>query len=335
MLLSGRFAAVKRLQSAANNNPPIKFGESGEPVYILQLALLSLNFKMAVSTQNYSRLPDGIFGQETFNAVKGFQAQYNLRPDGIVGKATLSKMDQLFSASVNNLPLACGNCYDRYGPYSPPHLIQAAFDSSGGSEGSARLPTTLPRFLTQPEIAKAQAVFGNSLDFSSILVSDALGINGRAFVSVIPRLDDTSGGTQMTLVNWGPSPSSGRFFHELTHVWQSQHHFAPAAFMANALISQGIAKLFDGSPYAFIPGRVFARYGAEQIAQQVQRSKSDIINHIRAFPRAFLTQRTSLFLGCLSGKLQEVLASRPNLDSAGVVKWARADGALIQIRFGR
>src|SRR5215510_3056871 len=168
MLSSKRFAAVQRLQSAANNNPPIKLGESGEAVRVLQLVLLSLNFPMPTSTQNYRRLPDGIFGQETFQTVKGFQARYNLRPDGIVGKETLEKLDQLFSTSVTNLPLACGNCYHRYGPYSPPHLIQAAFASSGSSGCSAQLPTTLPRFLTQPEIAKAQSVFGYSLDFSSL-----------------------------------------------------------------------------------------------------------------------------------------------------------------------
>jgi hypothetical protein len=87
----------------------------------------------------------------------------------------------------------------------------------------------------------------------------------------------------LILVNWGPSPSDGTFFHELTHVWQSQHHLERAAFMVNALISQQVGELAGGSAYAFIPGRLFFRYGAEQIAQQVQRGKSDVINHIARF----------------------------------------------------
>jgi Putative peptidoglycan binding domain len=284
MLSSKRFSAVQRLRSAAQNNPPIKVGESGEAVRVLQLAFVSLNFPMPISTQNYTTLPDGFFGRETYQTVKGFQAKYSLQQDGIVGKETLGKLDQLFSTSVNNLPRACGNCYHRHGPYTPPHVIQAAFASSGSSGGSAQLPTSPPRFLTQPEIAKARSVFGNSLAFPYILVSDALGLEGRAFVTVIAISPIPLGGIPMTLVNWGPSPTDGTFFHELTHVWQSQHHVESAAFMENALISQGTAALFGGSAYAFIPGRSFARYGAEQIAQQVQRGKADVINHIRSFP---------------------------------------------------
>ena len=180
------------------------------------------------------------------------------------------------------MPQGCGNCHHRYGPYTPPHLIQAAF-SATSSENSAQLATSI-RFLNTAEITQAKTVFGDSLNFGRILVSDALGIGGRAFVTKVPTVPTLAGmPSDITLVNWGRSPSSGTFFHELTHVWQSQHHFSSEAFMLNALISQSAAALVGGSAYAFIPGRMFARYGAEQIAQQVERGKTDIISHIRGF----------------------------------------------------
>jgi hypothetical protein len=87
------------------------------------------------------------------------------------------------------------------------------------------------------------------------------------------------------LVNWGDSPSDGTFIHELTHVWQAQHHFVKTAFETNALISQADAAIHGGSAYAFIPGRFFSLYGAEQIAQQVQRGKTDVIDHVKVFPK--------------------------------------------------
>ena len=183
-MLSKRFAAVQRLKSAANNNPPMKMGERGEAVRVLQLALLSLDFPMPVSTQNYTKLPDGIYGKETYQTVKAFQARYSLQQDGIVGRDTLGKLDKLFSASVNPGYRACGNCYKNCGPCTPPHLIQAAFASPSSSGGTAQLPSSIPRFMTLAEQTKARTVFGNSLDFSSILISDGLGLNGRAFVTI-------------------------------------------------------------------------------------------------------------------------------------------------------
>lgn len=282
-LASKRFAAVQRLESASRNSPPIKMGESGEGVRVLQLAFMSLEYPMPISTKNYTQEPDGIFGAETFSAVKTFQGRNGLQQDGIVGRDTLGKLDQLFSAEVKNLRPACGNCYRTTAPSHPASLIQAALGASHSTgTGGAQLPTGL-RFMTTPEENKAKTVFGNSLVFSKILISDGLGLNGRAFVTTLPPVA-VPGPLNFAVVNWGPSPDDGTFFHELTHVWQSQHHVLPGAFMVNALASQGVAEVFGGSAYAFIPGRLFIRYGAEQTAQQVERGKADIINHVRAFP---------------------------------------------------
>jgi hypothetical protein len=244
---------------------------------------VSLNFCLPVSTKNGRQLPDGIYGPETFGAVKAFQMQYNLLADGIVGKQTLGKLNDLFTTALQSLPPVCGNCLYRFGPYTSPHLIQAALGASeeAGKQDSAKVPTSLPRRLNRTERERAREVFGNSLDFEGFLVTNGLGLNGRAFVTWAPV--PIVG--MVLLVNWGDSPSDGTFIHELTHVWQAQHHISKTAFEANALISQADAAIHGGSAYAFIPGRFFSLYGAEQIAQQVQRGKTDVIDHVKLFPK--------------------------------------------------
>lgn len=55
-----------------------KIGSRGEAVIVIQQAL--------------HLYPDGIFGRLTEDAVKAFQTEKGLKPDGIVGPATMSKL---------------------------------------------------------------------------------------------------------------------------------------------------------------------------------------------------------------------------------------------------
>ncbi len=55
-----------------------KIGSRGEAVIVIQQAL--------------HLLPDGIFGNQTEDAVKEFQKEKGLKPDGIVGPSTMSKL---------------------------------------------------------------------------------------------------------------------------------------------------------------------------------------------------------------------------------------------------
>lgn len=73
---------------------PIQRGSTGIDVNVIQTALNRIS-------QNYPAIPkiypvDGIFGEETENAVKRFQSIFNLTPDGIVGKATWYKIINLY-----------------------------------------------------------------------------------------------------------------------------------------------------------------------------------------------------------------------------------------------
>jgi hypothetical protein len=171
-------------------------------------------------------------------------------------------------------------------------------------------PPTALRFLYRAERTEAEKVFRGSLDYSRILLSDGLGMEGRPFTIAVstahgPFVIILIGDTNRC---WSSLPQSGDLIHELTHAWQSQHHRDSTAFMANSVKCQaaaladlpiakaaaaknavaaavrrgefnpevlkriGIQAAQDESTssYAYVPGRAFGLYGAEQIAQQVE-----------------------------------------------------------------
>ncbi len=73
---------------------PVQRGDSGPDVSVIQTAINRIS-------QNYPAIPkiypvDGIFGEETENAVRRFQRVFNLTEDGIVGKATWYRIINLY-----------------------------------------------------------------------------------------------------------------------------------------------------------------------------------------------------------------------------------------------
>jgi hypothetical protein len=170
-------------------------------------------------------------------------------------------------------------------------------------------PPTALRFLYRAERVEAEKVFRGSLDYNRILLADGLGMFGRMFTIAVstshgPFVILLTGDTASCWASTRP----GDLIHELTHAWQSQHHRDSTAFMANSVKCQAaamadvpIAKAAaaknavaaavrrgefnpeilkrigiqaaqdeDSSAYAYLPGRAFGQYGAEQIAQQVE-----------------------------------------------------------------
>lgn len=93
-LKSPRFAASTALQNAARNTPPIRRGASGPHVAIIQQALIDLGLGMAISTKKSGK-PDGIFGGETESRIWQFQARTGLSRDGVAGRETMTKLDEL------------------------------------------------------------------------------------------------------------------------------------------------------------------------------------------------------------------------------------------------
>ncbi|MBE6662729.1 MAG: spore cortex-lytic protein, partial [Ruminococcaceae bacterium] len=79
---------------------PLRLGSSGTDVRQIQVRLNRIS-------ANYSSIPkivsvDGIFSYNTEDAVIAFQEAFNLTPDGIVGKATWYKIQQIY-ASIKRL----------------------------------------------------------------------------------------------------------------------------------------------------------------------------------------------------------------------------------------
>ncbi|RBP39898.1 peptidoglycan-binding protein [Garciella nitratireducens] len=90
------FAALeKNLGTSSTNSSTLdrllKYGTRGEDVRNLQNTLNSLGYNAGSA--------DGIFGKNTKNAVMSFQKNNNLSADGIVGPATLSKLNSTSSIS--------------------------------------------------------------------------------------------------------------------------------------------------------------------------------------------------------------------------------------------
>lgn len=99
-LQSPRFVQNARLKSASENNPPLKQGESGEAVVILQLALIDLGADMPRSTRSGTRMPDGIFGPETQQRVSDFQRAGGLSVDGVAGRDTITELERQIIALI-------------------------------------------------------------------------------------------------------------------------------------------------------------------------------------------------------------------------------------------
>lgn len=75
---------------------PLRLGSSGTDVRLVQVRLNRIS-------QNYPSIPkivsvDGIFSYNTEDAVVSFQEIFGLTPDGVVGKATWYKIQQIYSS---------------------------------------------------------------------------------------------------------------------------------------------------------------------------------------------------------------------------------------------
>jgi peptidoglycan hydrolase-like protein with peptidoglycan-binding domain len=84
-----------RIQRAENNNPSMKPGESGQPVHLLQAALILQGFDVPA----HGILPEQVvqnnnYGQQTAAAVRECEARFGLTRDaGIAGREVISRLD--------------------------------------------------------------------------------------------------------------------------------------------------------------------------------------------------------------------------------------------------
>lgn len=102
----------------------LKRGNRGNDVRTIQYFL---NFLAFFNDRLVDLNVDGIFGPATENAVKTFQREYGLTPDGIVGRATWYAILDAYYATLNSLP-------DEYRSYSS--LLYPGFTITTGSSGN-------------------------------------------------------------------------------------------------------------------------------------------------------------------------------------------------------
>lgn len=96
MLRSRRLSNDQQLQRASDNNPPLKNGSTGDGVREMQDVLADLRYDLK-GTFSKGRA-DGIFGPETDKAVRRFQQEQGLSVDGIAGRQTLTRLDEIILA---------------------------------------------------------------------------------------------------------------------------------------------------------------------------------------------------------------------------------------------
>lgn len=80
------------------------FGWVGEPVALVQQALVAWGCDEGLSHPLPQFGVDGIFGSETQAAVKAFQTQQGIKDDGIVGRITMGELDGFILGGISTCP---------------------------------------------------------------------------------------------------------------------------------------------------------------------------------------------------------------------------------------
>lgn len=144
----------------------LKRGNRGNDVRTIQYFL---NFLAFFNDRLDELNVDGIFGPATENAVKTFQREYGLTPDGIVGRATWYAILDAYYATLNSLP-------DEYRSYSS--LLYPGFTITTGSSGN--VVTQLQTFL--------RVIAQNNNAVPLITVDGIYGDRTKAAVTAVQRL---------------------------------------------------------------------------------------------------------------------------------------------------
>lgn len=92
-------STLNQLYTDDTSKPVLQIGSSGKFVIELQTKLIGLGYSCGDTGA------DGIFGDDTYRAVRMFQQNNNLSVDGKVGPATWSKLETVSSISPSQTPL--------------------------------------------------------------------------------------------------------------------------------------------------------------------------------------------------------------------------------------
>lgn len=127
------------------------------------------------------------------------------------------------------------------------------------------------RPLTKGEIALARSVFGKTIDYDRVTISDGkyfplhpqgtgMAPNGRLYMYGCFSTDYSRGGAQLRSF----------FIHEMTHVWQYQNKILDPVKQAIALTLKHNFNYAAAYPYKLESGKKFTDYNMEQQASIVE-----------------------------------------------------------------
>lgn len=278
-------------------------GSTGQDVSNVQL---SLNNRPPSNLPQLN--PDGIFGQKTDARVREFQRNIGLVVDGIVGPQTIKALagDEYDPAGYgckccNPENFSMGQSREASDFFRNQRINsgnQFGFSSGRSSGTSSAASLGILRMLSIGQQADASAVYGASLDFSTIYISNKKGLGNRPFTIAF------NNGTEIVqIMNCGTfSPRRDTLIHELAHVWQSQHHSNKFRYMVNAVDSQAGAivastaaavsdpfvalnknfpTFYPFDAYAYHPGLPFSSMAAEQMAKAIENGEGAIVAHVK------------------------------------------------------
>ncbi len=128
------FGAVKRLSELYSEGITITEAQRQYPRVLQKgdtgVNVSTLQYYLGFAGEFLDTVPtvavDGIFGEDTENAVRAFQASQNLTPDGVVGSSTWNSLISFYSNTLNALPY-------EYSSYSS--LLYPGYFITPGAQG--------------------------------------------------------------------------------------------------------------------------------------------------------------------------------------------------------
>ena len=119
-----------RIEAVEESYPgsPLRPGSSGEEVIVLQNQLnrVAINFPTIPAV-----FADGVFGEDTAEAVRAFQRVANLSPDGVVGRATWYALSRYYTAVKKLAELKSEGEAPQYNVFDFPGILRRGSRGTG------------------------------------------------------------------------------------------------------------------------------------------------------------------------------------------------------------
>ncbi|MFW6076781.1 MAG: peptidoglycan-binding domain-containing protein [Hyphomicrobiales bacterium] len=316
----------------------VRVGSAGVDVQVAQ-AQLNLGYPNRTAL-----VLDGLFGPITREKTVQFQRDRGLSADAIIGPITWAALGRIkYDPHILADEGGCCNADPSNKArgqrlalaFRGGALQQTALPSAGHAVATASSSVTIAGYTVLPLKGSkyepiARSVYGSSLHYDRIFLSDGKGLDGRAFAIVVPVppgvIPSLPSGGAAQVLNIGTSPKKVTLIHELGHAWQSQHASDSAAYMANCLACQGAAVAankvigavdptvkshsrfpvnYPMSAYAYRPGSAFETYAGEQIATQIEKSEVPIVAHVKGVSAGSISQPNEKSLSIKNIKIED------------------------------